>query len=307
MFRLVMVILARLFDWRNSLVVVKPDTFVRWHRTAFNMFWRWKSRPMGRPALPKNLRELIREMGKANPTWGEERISDELSLKLGILVSPRTVSKYLEGPRPPRGCGGQRWSTFVRNHSKAIVACDFFQSVTVDFKVLYVFVAMEIGSRRLVHYGVTAHPTAEWTIQQFREMLPFDHPYRFLIHDRDAISSVAVDGMARSSGLRVLKTPVRSPKANAFCERLIGTIRRECLDYLIPIDERHLRRIVKEFVTHYNRRRPHSALGLGIPEPIQANAPAGSHRHKLPTGYRVLATPILSGLHHEYGLKKEAA
>ena len=215
--------------------------------------------------------------------------------------------KYLKSGRPRGGDNGQRWSTFVKNHAKAIVACDFFQSVTFDFKVLYIFVAMEIGSRRILHYGVTAYPTAEWTVQQFREMLPFDHGYKCLIHDRDTIFSAQVDAMLKSCGLRVLKSPVRSPKANAFCERLIGTMRRECLDYLIPISQRHLRLVVKEFVTHYNRGRPHSSLGPGIPEPIQAMVPAGPHRHKLPAGFRVTTKPVLGGLHHEYGLEKKVA
>ena len=170
--RATLVALGRLFDWRDALVIVKPETFVRWHRTAFKMFWRWRSRKRGRPALPKNIRELVRQMARENPTWGEERIADELSLKLGIRVSPRTVGKYLERGQP-RGSSGQRWSTFVRNHANAIVACDFFVSVTANFRILYVFVAMEVGSRRILHCNVTQHPTAEWTIQQFREFLAF--------------------------------------------------------------------------------------------------------------------------------------
>jgi putative transposase len=188
--RLAMVALAKFFDWRDALVIVKPETFVRWQRTAFKQFWRWKSHRLGRPALPKNLRELIFQMARENPTWGEERIANELSLKLKIRVSPRTVRKYLERGNP-RGRAGQRWTTFVRNHAQAIVACDFFVSVTASFRVLYVFVAMEIGSRRILHVNVTAHPTAGWTTQQFREFLVFDHPCRFVIHDRDAIFSSA--------------------------------------------------------------------------------------------------------------------
>jgi hypothetical protein len=181
-----MTVLGRLFAWRDALVIVKPETFLRWHREAFRLFWRWKSRRSARPPLPRNIRTLIREMGRNNPTWGEERIANELSLKLGIYVSPRTVAKYLEMDRP-RGMTNQRWSTFVRNHARAIVACDFFVSVTATFRVLYVFVAMEVGTRRIVHFNVTAHPTAEWTMQQFREFLAFAHPYRFVIHDRDSI------------------------------------------------------------------------------------------------------------------------
>jgi putative transposase len=154
---------------------------------------------------------------------------------------------------------------------------------------------------------VTQHPSAEWTVQQFREFLAFDHPYRFVIHDRDAIFSTALDSELKGFGVRVLKTPVRAPKANAFCERLVGTFRRECLDFLIPINERHLRRILAEFIRHYNPGRPHSALGPGIPEPSQAKVPAGIQSHRLPAGYRVKSMPVLGGLHHEYNLEKEAA
>jgi transposase InsO family protein len=206
-----------------------------------------------------------------------------------------------------RGYDGQRWSTFVRNHAQAIVDCDVFVSVTATFRIVYVFVAMEIGSRRILHYNVTLHPTAEWTIQQLRELFAFDHPYRFLIHDRDAIFSTDSDRAVRSFGIRVLKTPRRAPQANAYCERLIGTIRRECLDWIIPLSETHLKRVLRELVRHYNRGRPHSSLGPGFPEPPQANVPAGPHRHKLPNGFRVTSTPVLGGLHHEYRLEKEAA
>ena len=246
------------------------------------MFWRWKSRKTGRPPLPKNLKELIREMARDNPTWGEERIADELNLKLGILMSPRTVRKYLAKERPGGGSNHQRWATFIRNHAKAIVACDFFVSIAATFQILYVFVAMEIVSRRILPFNVTMHPTAEWTTQQFREILADPHPYKFVVHDRDSIFSSSLDAALKDFGVRPIRTPVRAPKANAFCERLVGTIRRECLDYLVPINERHLRLILKEFVVHYNRGRPHSALGPGIPEPIQASVPAGVHRHKVP-------------------------
>ena len=193
-----------------------------------------------------------------------------------------------------------------RNHAQEILACDFFTSVTASFRVLYVFVAMEIGSRRILHTNVTAHPTAEWATQQFREFLAYDHPYNFVLHDRDSIFSSALDKELRGFGVRVLKSPPRSPKANAFCERLIGTIRRECLDYIIPIHQRHLRQTVNEFARYYNRGRPHSSLGPGIPDPPQAKVPASPHRHSLPSGYRVTSTPVLGGLHHEYGLEKEA-
>jgi hypothetical protein len=190
--------------------------FIKRHRTAFKPFWRWKSRNRGRPPLPRNIRDLIRRMSKQNPTWGEERIANELSLKLGIRVAPGTVGKYLRASRPRGTTGKLRWSTFVRSHAKAAVACDFFVSVTATFRVLYVFVAMEIGSRRILHTSATAHPTADWTIQQFREFLAFDHPYRFVIHDRDGIFSQRLDIELESFGIHVLKTPARTPTANVL-------------------------------------------------------------------------------------------
>jgi hypothetical protein len=203
--RFVMSALARLFEWRNALRVVEPETLIRWHRKGFRLFWRWKSRPRGRPKLPSNLRQLIRSMAADNPISGEGRIADELQLKLGIRVSPRSVGKYLSDGRGPKRTpdSKQRWMTFVRNHAKAIVACDFFVVVTATFRVLYVFVAMEVGTRRIVHHNLTAHPTAEWTLQQFREALPGDHPYRYLIHDRDRIYSKELDDGVESLGVRV--------------------------------------------------------------------------------------------------------
>ena len=306
--RLIMVILGRMFWWRGALVNVKPDTFIRWHRKGFRLLWRWKSQPVGRPRLPQNLRRLIREMAAENPTWGEERIANELKLKLTIRVSPRTVGKYLRNDSPVRTPDPkQRWLTFVRNHAKVIVACDFFVVITAAFRTLYVFVVMEIGSRQILHQNVTAHPTAEWTLQQFREALPGDHPYRILIHDRDRIFAKDVDQGLGNLGVRVLRTPVRAPKTNAVCERLGGSLRRECLDFLIPFNERHLQKIVREWTTPYNRGRPHSALGPDLPEPTSERVPPHSHRHSLPVGYRMVKRSVLGDLHHEYGLAKEDA
>ena len=306
--RWMMATLSRMFPWRDALVNVKASTLIRWHRQGFRLFWRWKSKPMGRPRLPRDLRRLIREMAAENATWGEERIANELKLKLGIRVSPRTVENYLRDGGPARTPDPkQRWLTFIHNHAKVIVACDFFVVVTATFRNLYVFVLMEVGSRRILHHNVTAHPTAEWTLQQFREALPGDHAYRFVIHDRDTIFSQRLDQEVTGLGVRVLRTPVRAPRANAVCERFGGSLRRECLDFLIPINERHLKMTVTEWVIHYNRGRPHSSLGPGLPEPNQSEVPASDHRHKMPSGYRVVKTSVLGGLHHEYRLVKEAA
>jgi hypothetical protein len=241
--RWMMATLSRMFR-RDALVNVQANTLTRWHRKGFRLFWRWKSKPTGRPRLPKDRRRLIREIAAENTTWGKERIANELKLKLGIRVSRRTVGKYLRDGGPTRTPDPkQRWLTFVHNHAGVKVACDFFVVVTATFRNLYVFVLMEVGTRRILHHSVTAHPTAEWTLQQFRETLPGDHAYPFVIHDRDAIFSKQLDMEVTGLGVRVLRTPVRAPRANAVCERLGGSLRRECLDLLIPINERHLRTI----------------------------------------------------------------
>ena len=305
--KLTLIGLSRFFNWKGALVVVQPKTLIRWHREGFRMFWRWKSRT-GRPRIPEDLRSLIRQMARENPLWGEERIANELSVKLGIRVSPRTVRKYMpkEPSHGPRG--DQRWATFLRNHAGAILACDFFVIVTVTFRILYVFVLLEHGSRRIIHVGVTAHPTAEWTLQQLRQTIPSDHKYRFLIHDRVRVYSRELDHSVENLGLRVLKTPYRSPQANSICERTIGTIRRECLDHMIPFTENHLRVILEEWVSYYNQKRPHSSLGPGVPEPTSC-APRSMQekRHLLDEDKKVTSRPVLNGLHHDYQLVPLAA
>jgi transposase InsO family protein len=250
-------------------------------------------------------------MSRDNPTWGQARIAAELCLKLGIQVSARTIQKYLQEDQNGyrrRPDSSQRWMTFVRNQAKAIVACDFFVVVTARFRVVYVFVIMEVGTRRLVHFNVTSHPTAAWTLQQVREAISDRQCYRFLIHDRDRIYSQELDRAVRDMGVRVLKTPFRSPQANSYCERLIGSLRRGCLDFLIPMTENHLRRVVKDWQIHYNQARPHSGLGPGFPEPSPGLPVARQKdRHQIPEGCRVASKPILGGLHHEYRLEKIAA
>jgi putative transposase len=226
-------------------------------------------------------------------------------------VSPRTVRRYLlENPNGSRrrAVPSQRWMTFVRNHAKAILACDFFVSITVRFQVVYVFLIMELETRRLIHINITSHPTATWTLQQFREAIDNEQNYRFLIHDRDSIYSEELDLAVRAMGVRILKTPFRSPQANSHCERLIGSLRRGCLDFLIPMSESHFRRILKDWQIHYNQARPHSSLGPGFPEPgPDLPVPRQKQRHQIPTGYQVRAKLVLGGLHREYRLEKMAA
>ena len=306
--RIALVVLSQVIDWRTVLTVVKPDTLVRWHRQGFRLFWRWKSKPRGRPRLPSDLQQLIADMATANRTWGEERIASELLLKLGIRVSPRTVRRYIPTGVPPRrGARSQTWRTFVRNHASAMLACDFFVAITATFRALHVFVVMEVGTRRILHWSVTTHPTADWTAQQFRMVVSGDGLHRFVIHDRDSIYSDGVDRTIQAMGLTVLKTPVRSPQANAFCERAIGTIRRECLDWMIPLNEAHLRCILRQWVVHYNRGRPHASLGPGIPDRPGNDLTPLSCGHRIRDGHRVRAEPVLGGLHHEYRLEPLAA
>jgi putative transposase len=308
--RMALALLARWFDWHHALVLVQPATLIRWHRQGFRVFWRRTSRP-GRPPIPADLRALIRRMARDNPMWGEERIANELLLKLGVRVSPRTVRKYLPKRSDPSRrlrVPSQCWRTFVRNHAQAIVACDFCVVVTATFRLFYVFVVMEHATRRILHVDATAHPTAAWTLQQLREAIPADHTYRFLIHDRDAIFSRHLDQYVRHLGLQVLKTPPQSPQANALCERLLGTLRRECLDCLIPLTENHLRRLLHDWALYYNTGRPHTALGPGIPQPPpHVPAPQQVDRHQIPGYLQVIAYPILGGLHHEYQLQEKAA
>jgi putative transposase len=306
--RLALALLSNLFTWKEALVIVKPETMIRWHRRGFRLFWRMKSRRRGRPRIPADLRQLIVEMARSNPIGGEERIAAELLVKLHIRVSPRTVRRYMpldSGPR--KRVPSQRWMTFVRNHAQAIVACDFFIVVTASFRVLYVFVLMEVGTRRIAHFNVTAHPTAAWTLQQFREAVTGEQSYRFALHDRDSIFSSELDSALKAVDLRILKTPFQAPQANAFCERLIGTVRRECVDFLIPLNERHLRGLLKEWVMHYNRGRPHSSLGPGIPDLGFGHGRAKPCGHHIPVGHQVVAKAILGGLHHEYRLARRAA
>jgi putative transposase len=299
--------LSRLFDWKTALTIVKPDTLIRWHRKGFRLFWKWKSRPRGRPRVPAELRKLIVEMSDKQPDLGrgaycrrtvtKDRHPDFTTHRSALHARITPVAR-----RPEATLDDVR-----RNHAKAVIACDFFVVVTATFQLVYVFFIMEVGTRRLLHFNITRHPTADWTLQQFRECVTGDEGYRFVIHDRDSIYSEELDASLKTLGLTILKTPYKSPQANSFCERLIGTARRECLDFMIPIGEAHIRQTLKSWTAHYNRARPHSSLGPGTPDPNLPKVQPQSQRHCIPKDRRVVATSILGSLHHEYRLEKIVA
>jgi transposase InsO family protein len=274
-------------DWRRYLVLVRPETVLRWHRRGWRLFWRWKSRlRLGRPRLRAEWRELIAAMARDNPRWGSERIRGEL-LKLGIAVSKRSIQRYRgRGPaRPP----SQTWRTFLRNHAGAIWAADLLTVQTLTFKVLYVLVVITHDRRELVHVNVTAHPTAAWVWRQLVEATAWGRRPRFLLRDRDAVYGGDFAKRAAALGIEALLAPVRAPRANAVAERVIGTLRRECLDHLIVLSESHLRGVLAEFTRFYNRNRPHRALQLQVPRPTAFTA-----------GGPIRRRPVLGGLHHVY-------
>ena len=276
-------------DWRSALVIVKPETVIAWHRKGFRLFWTWKVRngKAGRPAVPKEVRELIRTISRQNPLWGAPRIHGEL-LKLGIDIGETSVGKYIvRNRRPP----SQTWRTFLENHVGTMVSVDFFTVPTIRFQVLYVFLVLLHERRRIIHFNVTAHPTAEWTAQQLREAFPFDQIPRYLLRDRDRIFGGEFRRELTSMGIQeVLSTP-RSPWERAYIERVIGTIRRECLDHLIVFNEASLYRHVKSFMGYYHESRTHLSLAKDAPErrPVQTA-----------DGGPIVAIPQVGGLHHRY-------
>ena len=231
--------------WTDVLVIVKPETVIGWHRAGFRLYWRWRSRPRGgRPKITDEIRVLIRRLAKENPDWGAPRIHGELQ-KLGFVVSERSVARYLRGMRR-RGDPGQRWLTFLANHREVIVAFDFFTVPTVTFQLLYCFFVIAHGRRHILHFNVTRHPTAEWVVQQLRESFPDAGPYRYAILDRDSKFDADVIEFLKATGLKPKRTSVRAPWQNGVAERWVGGCRREMLDHVIPLNEAHSRRLVRE-------------------------------------------------------------
>ena len=268
--RLFWVLLSRLWPaWRATLVIVRPETVITWHRKGFRLFWTWKSRRRrgGRAPVPREVRDIIRRMSRENPLWGAPRIHGEL-LKLGIEVSEATVSKYIERHRKPPS---QTWRTFLRNHVGCLASIDFFVVPTATFNLLFAFVVLHHERRRIVHFGVTTNPTAAWVAQQIREAFPWDTAPRHVIRDRDSVYGGVFRARVLAMGIEEIITAPRSPWQNPFAERVIGSIRRECLDHVIVLNEWHLRWILASYLAYYHRSRTHLSLGKDAPDgrPVQ--------------------------------------
>jgi transposase InsO family protein len=281
--------LARSWDgWRESLIVVEPATVVRWHRQGFKYYWAWKSRHKGgRPAIDPEVRDLIRRMSRANPLWGAPRIHGEL-LKLGIDLSQTTVAKYMIRHRNPPS---PSWRAFLDNHLKSLVSIDFFTVPTVRFRILFVFLVLSHDRRRIVHFNVTEHPSAEWTGRQLVEAFPWDTVPRYLIRDRDGIYGQDFTRCVNALGIKQILLAPRSPWQNPYVERVIGSVRRECLDHVVVFNENHLRRVVKSYLRYYHVSRTYLALDKDAPD-SQSVEPS--------TRGRVVAFPEVGGLHHRY-------
>ncbi len=285
--RLILVWLSRLFpSVVDAIVIVKPETVLRWHRRGFRAYWRWKSwRRGGRPRIDPDLRALIRRMSRENPTWGAPRIHGEL-LMLGIDISESTVGRYMIRIGRPRSQG---WKTFLRNHAAGIASIDLFVVRTVSFKLLYGLVILRHARRSLVRIAVTSNPTEEWIAGQMTEAFPWNEAPLHLIRDRDGSFGTAYTRRIRAMGIRDHPVAARSPWQNGHVERLIGPIRRECLDHVVVFGEAHLGRILKAYAAYYNEIRTHLSLDKDAP----------CSRHSQTVG-AIAAMPILGGLHHQY-------
>jgi transposase InsO family protein len=277
--------------WQAALLIVKPDTVIRWHRQGFKLYWTWKSskgKKGGRPKVEKEIRTLIRRMSRENPIWGVPRIRAELAL-LSHEVSCSTVWKYIDrSQRPP----SPTWRSFLNNHATDIAAIDFFTVPTATFRVLFCFIVLEHSRRRILHFNVTANPTAEWTGIQIVQAFPYDSAPKYLLRDNDAIYGEAIRGKIDALQMQEVKISPHSPWQTPYVERVIGSIRRECINHMIILGEHHLRRIAAEYVGYYNESRAHQSLDGNSPVPREVE-PADQGQ--------VVSFPYLGGLHHRYG------
>jgi len=284
------VFLIQLYRWfplvLKAITIIRPETLVRWHRAGFRRYWRWKSRSLGgRPQIDADLRALIRRISVDNPLWGAPRIHGEL-LKLGFEVAQSSVAKYMFKRRGPPS---QRWRTFLSNHAPNIAAMDLFVVPTIGFDLLYAIVIVRLVRRDLVWINVTANPTAEWIARQITEAFPWDETPRYLIRDRDRVYGAAVTRRLRAMGIRDKPIAPGSPWQNGVAERLIGSVRRECTDYVVALGEDHLRRVLLSYARYYNASRTHRSLNKDAPIP-----------RGIETLGAIISRPVVGGLHHQY-------
>jgi putative transposase len=314
--RIFWVVLRKIWSaWDRSLIIVKLETVTAWHRQGFKLLWRRRSRDrhVGRPRIPREHRAFIRCISGDHPEWGEDRIAEEFAAKFGIHHSARTIRRSMV-PRQGPHRGKQTWHTFIQNHAKEVWACDFLTQYTAFFAVVYVFVIMEVGSRRIVHVNVTANPTLAWVKQQVREAMAWDQTPRFLVHDNEGIfgqfgTSVKVerDGRTRSyrchldrwlhevMGIKGLPIPYGATNATPHVERFMRTLREEALNHFVFLSIDHVRRAVTEFIRYYNGARPSQAIH-GIPDSYP------ELKEPPPKSGRLVALPVLGGIQHDYRL-----
>ena len=273
----------------QTLQIFKPDTLIRWHHKGFKLYWRWKSHCFhaDRPKISPEVRELIRTMSQENMGWGAPRIHGELKM-LGIDISQATIAKYMVKHRNPPS---QTWRSFLNNHRKNIVSIDFFTVPTATFQILYGFLVLNLERREIIHFNVTEHPTAQWTAQQMVEAFPWETAPKYLLRDRDSIYGACFRRRVHSLNMEEVCTAPRSPWQNPFVERLIGSIRRECLNHVIVLNERHLRSILRDYFSYYHTARTHLSLDKQCPKPRAV---------QLPNQGKIGSVPHLGGLHHEY-------
>ena len=281
-------VLTSIFSsWKSTLLIIKPETVIRWHQQGFRLYWRWKSRSaLDRPRIPQEQINLIKQIANENPLWGVPRIHGEM-LKLGFDISESTVLRYL--PKKPKRTTGQHWKTFLKNHSAEITSIDFLVVPTVTFRLLYVLVFFSHDRRKIIHVNVTDHPTSPWAAQQSRSAFCDEETPKFLIRDRDKIFGEAFTQSVSALGIRPILTAYRSPWQNGYVERLIGSIRRECLDHLIIVNETHLRKVLNLYIHYYNTQRTHLGVSKDSPVPREVQADG-----------EIDSVAVANGLHHFY-------
>ncbi len=290
---LVVVLASTVQHWREALRIIRPATVLRWYRAGLRLFWQAKSRATSQePRIAAETIARIKELAASNRLWGADRIRGELR-KLGIAVAKRTIQRHMRQarPSPPRG---QTWATFLRNHATDIWACDCVQRTDAWFRPLFAFVITALGSRRVVHVGVTRTPTDAWVAQQLRAAIPCGAAPRYRIRDNDAKYGPRFDTIATGTGITLVRTPIRAPRANAICERLIGSLRRACLEHILLVSEAHLRRVLHEYVQYFNHSRPHQGIDQRVPESAE------NGHHAPGTAATAITFPVLGGLHHAY-------